>query len=282
MKDLLFIFSIIIVVGIIVVIVVFIVTLITKKLVYERLIWRKYPFVFKNVLLDPSLFLDYEKSKKVFHFIREWHKEFNFFISRSFYEFLEVLKYGPPNKWYKIAQFFEWDREMDPYIILEILNKHRKYFRFFEIPKRIYRKKYIYFYKNMSRDIEDRKLVKILFEEWVFLQEFSWIVAKSKSVFEEFKKAGATVIEISKNAWDEILEKLARYKLNKRDNEFLSTVEKLRGLGKWIAHGGITVAGATLPNPIIGVLVSYLIGEGIFVLIDPETLIRGFYDSDGV
>ncbi len=222
--------------------------------------WEKFSPVSKNVLFDPSLLLDYEKAQKAFNFMKEYHKEFNFFISRSFYEFLG--EYGESNRWYKMAEFFESEKDISPRRILKMMEKHRGYFTYFEIPKEIYREKYAYFYENLYEDVEYRELVEILFEEWVFLQEFSWIVAKSKKAFEKFKEAGAVVIEFSEKAVD----KLVKRTLKKKDDDFISTFDRLRALGKWVAVGGSSVT--SFFNPLAGSLIGF--GTGIFLLLDPE------------
>lgn len=247
---------------------------------WQLVIHREYPFVSKNVMLDPSLLFDYEKAKKAFSFMRVYSKEFNFFISHSFYDFLK--EYRESNKWYVIAEFFGSEKEISPGKLLELIDEHRKYFTFFETPKEPYKEKYSDFYENLHKEVEDKELVEMLFEEWIFLQEFSWIVAKTKRTFEKFKEAGAAVLEVSKKALDKFINKIARHKLNKKDDEILSTIEKFRGLGKWIAHGGITAAGATLPSPIAGALITYLLSEGFFVLIDPEEILEVLSDGDGV
>jgi len=251
--------------------------------------WGKYSFISKNVLFDASLLLDYEKAQKALSFMREYYKEFNFFIPRSFYKFLK--EYGENSKWYKIAEFFEAEKEVSPRRILEMMEDYKKYFNYFEIPKELYRERYTYFYENLYKEVKNKELVDLLFEEWVFLQEFSWIVAKSKKAFEKFKEAGAIVIEISKKAFDrmikwidqnECVEKIARHKLGVPPYEIISISKKLRGLGKWIAHGGITVIGASFSNPVLGALFGYMIGEGIFVLIDPIDIMEESHDGDGV
>ena len=110
--------------------------------------------------------------------------------------------------------------------------------------------------------VDDRELVKILSEEWVFLQEFSWVVAKSKKVFEKFKEAGAVAVEFPENAVD----KLVRRTLKKKDDDFLNTFDKLRALGKWIAIGGSSIT--HFLNSVTDSLIS--LGTGIFLLLDPE------------
>ena len=217
----------------------------------------QYPIVSNNILFDSSLLLEADKAKKVFNFMREYYKDFNFFISSSFYHTLKG-----ENRLYKIARFFEQEKEISPQELLGMLEEHKQYYTIFEIPREVYQKKYWHFYKSLREEIEDRDLIEILFEEWVFLQEFSWIVAKSKKTFEKFKEAGAVVIEFSEKAVDKIIKRT----LKKKDDEFVNTFDKLRALGKWVAVGGASAT--SLMNPGIGALVGF--GAGIFLLLDPE------------
>jgi len=198
-----------------------------SKPLWQLIIPTKYPFVSKNVMFDPSLLIDYEKAQNVFGFMREHSEEFNFFVSRSFYNFLK--KYRKSNKWYPITKFFGYEEEIFPERIISLVEENKKYFTFFEVPKEAYIEKYDFFYKNLSKEIENRELTEILFEEWIFLQEYSWIVAKNKKAFEKFKDAGAVAIEFSEKA----VYKIIRRTLKKKDDEFINTFDKLRTLGKW-------------------------------------------------
>ena len=243
-----------------------------------------------NVHLDSSLLLDYEKAKRAFNFMREYRKDSSFFVSRSFYKFL--LKYGKSNKWYEHAKFFDHKRETHPKEILELMNEHREYLSFFEIPERIFQKKYAYFYKKkLYEEVGDRKLIEVLFEEWVSLQELSWIVAKSKKTFEKFKEAGATVIKISQMAFDKMIiwidrnkyvEKFARHKhkLEIPSDKIIPIGKKLRGLGKWITHSSIIMKSAYFQDFELGALAGYMIGKGFFVLIDIENIQQEIIHND--
>jgi hypothetical protein len=236
------------------------------KPLWQLIIPAKYPFVSKNVMFDPSLLMDPQKATKAFDFIREYSKEFNLFISRSFYNFLK--EYGESNKWYMVTEFFGYEKEISHSQILGLIEKHRQYLTFFEVPtKKVYIEKYEYFYGNLSAELENnRELIEILFEEWIFLQEFSWIVANTKKVFEKFKDSGAVVVEFSNKAVDKIIRKT----LKKREDEFINASDKLRALGKWIAVGSSSAT--TFLTPVAGALMAF--GTGIFLLLDPDELLE--------
>jgi hypothetical protein len=219
----------------------------------------QHPFVSKNVMFDPSILLDSEKAQKTFNFMRENSKEFNFFISRQFYNFLK--EYGENHK-QMITGFFGYEKEISPGKLLGMIEEHGEYFTFFEVPNEVYVKKYSYFYENLLTEVENKQLIKILFEEWVFLQEFSWIVAKSKNIFEKFKESGAVVVEFSEKAVDKIVKKT----LKKQDDDFITTFDRLSALGKWIAVGGSSAT--SFLSPSVGTLIGF--STGIFLLLDPD------------
>ncbi len=214
--------------------------------------------VSKNVLFDPSLLLDDRKIIKTLNFMKMYHGKFNFFILSSFYRILR----SNDTKSFKVMAFFEYKEKIYPEEILRMLDRFKRYFTLFEIPLGPYREKYSLFYKNLSKEIEDHYLAEILFEEWIFLQEFSWIVAESKKTFEKFKEAGAVAIELYEKAVD----KLIRRTLKKKDDDFINTFDKLRALGKWIAVGSSSAT--SLLNPLVATFVS--LGTGIFLLLDPK------------
>ena len=225
---------------------------------------HQYVFPSKNVLFDPSLLLDYKKAQKALNFMKEYREEFNFFISSSF---INALK---SDRWHNIARFFECAEDIPPQKIVGMLEEYSQYYTLFEAPKYIYyvyKEKYRYFLNNLYRKIEDWNLVRILFEEWIFLQEYSWIVAKSKKTFEKFKEAGAITIEFSEKAIDKIVKRT----LKKKNDEFVNTFDKLRALGKWIAVGGASAT--SFMNPYIATLVGF--SAGIFLLLDPEDYENG-------
>jgi hypothetical protein len=102
-----------------------------------------------------------------------------------------------------------------------------------------------------------------VFQEWIFLQERSWIVSRSRILFDRMKGAGGVCLELGNRA----LDKAARKVLSKDEEEALTRADKLRTLGKFVAVGGsAVVAGATLP-PALAITLS--LSEGVFALLDP-------------
>lgn len=145
-------------------------------------------------------------------------------------------------------------------MIRQIIDENRRYLVLFTMPQ-YYTKKYPEFHMNLSNAVENSLLTNILFEEWIFLQEYSTIVAKSKKTFEKFKEAGAIAIEYSKKT----LEIVIRRTLKKGKNDPLNKADKLRALGKWIGVG-LSASTAFMVPAYAAVLVA---GTGVFSLIDP-------------
>ena len=246
---------------------------------YKSLLKDKHGPESKNVMFDVSLLLDIKHAKRAFRFMEEHEGEFMFFISASFYEALQNGRIS------KLVKFFGDDADIEPEELLKLLERYRHLYTLFGFPHESYERdsyheKYRDFYESLKEEVEDRDIRDIIFEEWVFLQEFSWIVARTKNVFEAFKKAGAVSLEVSKKAFYNAIDKLVRRSLGKMEGE-LTIAEKLRGLGKWIGRG-VVFAGTSLAllslskeqkSEAFGLsILSYLASDGLFVLIDPEEI----------
>ncbi|MCX7610056.1 MAG: hypothetical protein N2043_00515 [Ignavibacterium sp.] len=171
-------------------------------------------FTSKNIMIDFYLLFDHEKAVKTFRFIEEYQKRFNFFISHSFYEFL--VEYENSN--INFAEYFDYEGEINIRSILGLLIEYRNYFEVFKIQDEIFREKYSDIYEGLFVRKDNKWLNRIFFEEWVFLQEYSWIVSSTKKTFDRFKDAGAVVIEFSEKA----TQKLIRRTLKKKDDDFIS------------------------------------------------------------
>ena len=113
-------------------------------------------------------------------------------------------------------------------------------------------------YLTSNDDVEAGKAYEVLTEDY-----------GRRLTSSVWKLLDTDTLEVSKKAFDISIEKLARRGFRIPNNEFISTSKKLRGIGKWIAQGGVIFGAQNIMNPRIGPLVGYLIVEGFFVLIDP-------------
>lgn len=223
-----------------------------------------YPFeqliISKNVMVDPSLLMNSEAVYKVINSINENSNKFSFFISKSFNNFLNNKE--NENQWYMIADFFECKNIIPPQKLIGILKEYKNNLNVFDIEMAPLFEKYSEFRNVLFRYTENKLLSEILFEEYIFLQEYSWIVAKSKKCFEKFKECGSSVLEFGNNSTDVIIKKT----LKKQNDDFINTFDKLRAIGKWIAVGGSSASAFFSPY-----LSFYIgIGSGIFLLLDPD------------
>jgi hypothetical protein len=107
----------------------------------------------------------------------------------------------------------------------------------------------------------DESILKVLFEEWVFLQENSWIISRIKKPFDKFIEAGAVSLQVGGTTVKRMVAKTLKHK----EDYVFSRLDYLRALAKWVAVGGSTVV--PLFNPIAGALVNA--ASGYFLLLDP-------------
>ena len=123
--------------------------------------------------------------------------------------------------------------------------------------------------KNLREDLYyleepfNTYVIDILMEEWIFLQEHSWVVSRIKKPFNRFVDAGAVCLQFGSRAVNTIMTKT----LKKNDNEILSKVDRLRAFGKWVAVGGAAVIGV-LNNPMISIPIATI--AGFSLLFDPS------------
>ena len=228
----------------------------------------------QNIMFDPSLLVNL--NEELADFINETRDQFNFFVSKSFYD---AVKSEEESNLQKLAEFFEVKKQVSWDKIRKFFKEFDKIIIPFEIKEEIYKNKYPEFYKSL-KDLEEKKLskdlFKIVFEEWVFLQEFSWLVAKSKKIFEKFKEAGAVSIEFSKRKFEEIIEKI-------KDSKTQKILKKLRKIGKFIAVGISPFIIPEIKNDLIQKIMAA--GVGTFALFDPPNICneaRGDTNDDSV
>ena len=122
--------------------------------------------------------------------------------------------------------------------------------------------------KNLQSDLSYLEepfgayILNILIEEWIFLQERSWIVSRIKKPFSRFIDAGSVCLQFSSRAVDRIINRTLR----RGNNELVSKVDRFRAFGKWIAVGGPTIIGPFI-NPMLSMIGP--LAAGYFLLFDP-------------
>lgn len=116
-------------------------------------------------------------------------------------------------------------------------------------------------------------LATTLIEEWAFLEEKSFIIARIKRAFEKFNESGAAYLQIGARGYKNLLaggadrfDWAVKKTLKRTLNETLSRVDRFRAVAKWIAVGGGSCGALFIPP----VAVVTGMGAGFFLLIDPE------------
>lgn len=189
-------------------------------------------YVSNNVMIEPSLFFS-PKISQIMNFIENNSREFTFFIPSSFLKLLEIPT--KDNRWNEISKFFEFENMGHLRDIVGLIekNKNLKPFKLTSSNRR----KHNFFYNNVSELVND-PLRDIIFEEWVFIQEMSWLVSDKEKIFKIFKKSGGISIEFSKIALDIITRKT----LGKKSYEALTVINKLNVIGFYIGSGCLAVS----------------------------------------
>jgi len=128
------------------------------------------------------------------------------------------------------------------------------------------------YHGSVDSEVEDvlrRKLVLehgeiagiVIYNEWHFLMNHSFILAKLRKAFDAMINAGAIALEVSKEKFDEMVCRT----LHTEADTALSVRDRLRAGVKWTAAAGPSIAG--LVNPIAGAVGGA--AAGIFLLADP-------------
>jgi hypothetical protein len=234
-----------------------------ENVVYDR------PF---NVMLDPSLLLvdeqELDETMRQLGALREQYSLSNIFAPDT----LRTLVESPSAPEETIRRFVEYyvpPSERETVLSVEsVLDRlySEDVVRFFTVsPEQ--RGRYGHFYSNLLEELPEeaelsvRAITPTVFEEWVFLQEQSWVVARLERTFRTMRDAGALIIEGGKRTVDD----LTRRALHRGPADPITQLDRLRVCGKWIAVGGAPLL--QLVHPLAGALVGS--AGGLFCLLDP-------------
>ena len=223
----------------------------------------------EKIMLDPSLFVANYVVGRTFRFIEEINERFEIFISKSFSAHL----YNNDRKTSLTAfdYFLQSALPTSLHYLTNRLHQTDNTVKLFA-PNEDQRMKYEWIYNKLGIDryfwshkysTEQEDLVRrILFEQYIFLHENSWLLSRNKSVFNSFKRAGAAVLEIGKDN----LEYVVRKTLKIKDDELLNKYHVFGAAAKWIGVAGPTMHYYFHPNefPIAGIFSGILI-----LLVDP-------------
>lgn len=215
-----------------------------------------------NVLIDPSLLLDEVSLRNFVEYLRQRpvnSEEETFFVSSTFFELLNDVE----NNMKEILFFSNISRMANLKKLKTILENEK--INKFELSPDFSQESESIFYENLLQLTKNKKISQILFEEWIFLQNKSWVVSKLKKSFNYFIRSGAVSIEFGAKSLDYAV----RITLKKKNQKLITNADRLRALGKWIAIGG-SAATSHLVDPILSVVGALI--TGIFFLIDPDLI----------
>jgi len=222
-------------------------------------------------MIDPSLMLAKNSIANTFDQIRQLGKgknHFRFYYPSSLRKLLgryELEKESPG-----IDFFLKNAYPSNPAQLLKLMDTHSPIFQPFE-PKTEYRKKWAEIYRDLTEELDYRGelhaelLRDVLFEEFVFLQEESYVVSRIGKSFNRFINAGAVCVQFSSRTFDKLVRMTLR---DTKQAEVIGNVDRLRAFAKLIAMGGVP-ATILIPYTIVGILVAA--GLVYFVRFDPET-----------
>lgn len=197
-----------------------------------------------NVILDPSLLLVERSLSKVAYTLAELSDDFSFHISRHFYDILQERK----SESLTIDYFRYTSRLVDIDRVKLFLDENSKYIQKFEMPEwasREYRRSYEAIFQSLPAKYRyEENLHNIIFEEWFFLKEHSWIVARTKRIYNLFIRSGEAGLEFGSRVFDRAVRRTLRMPLS----EIVQKAHRLSAIGKWSAVGGPALANLLGPN----------------------------------
>jgi len=211
----------------------------------------------RNVLIEPSLLIAEKTCSKIISAVNSLRDDYEFYIPSKFLNLIYHEEYFVE----EILFFRNGSRIIDIRHLKEILLKNEKLFRPYKVSLKE-KEKHGFFYDHLRKEVMRDIISDVLFEEWVFLQEQSWIISRIKKPFIYFVKAGGAAIEIGNRT----LKLAVRKSLKKGKDDLITNADKLRVAAKWIAASGSPFL--SFINPAIGVIGSAV--AGFFLLIDPE------------
>jgi hypothetical protein len=221
-----------------------------------------------SIMLDPSLILAQNAIQNTFETVKSLSKEnprWKFYYPASLLQMIHDME----SLQGKLSDYFLFNAY--PAVPKETRMQFKKNVHIlsgFEVGSKDIKRHYE-ICNNLREDLSyleeplGEYIAEILIEEWIFLQEKSWVVSRIKKPFNRFVNAGSVCLQFSGRAADIIINRTLR----RERNELVGKVDRLRAFGKWVAVGGPSVLGI-LNNPVIAVAAPFI--AGFFLLFDPS------------
>ena len=215
-------------------------------------------------MIDPSLIVCSRTIDKVFHLVRElsYDKKCKFYLPKTFvYLVREEIAYD------KTYFKFFLDKAVPASLntIRKLIVHYSELITLFE-PSFEQKMKHRGFYEILLLRLRyyTESLAQTLFEEWVFLQEYSIIISRIRKTFSKFIDAGGICIQLGEKAFNTLIRK----SLKKAAYQQITTVDKIRSVSKWIAMGGPEILMLLNIDMSLSALGSFL--SKVFLLLDPS------------
>lgn len=216
-----------------------------------------------DAILDPSVISDRHRLEIFFRLAEKHAKEVEIYIPSFFFR----LKNMTEEEKRSVGRFFKLPgrRGIDFGFFQDVdLGKLRNVRSAPDFEMRY--QKHSEFLENLRIEVPDPAVYEILAEEWVFMNEYSYIVASIKRGFEKFLRAGASYLIIGKKGMDLALS-LAVNGPNKNPiGAPLNAFSIFRAVAKYVAAAGSSIGTTVIPN---GVGIGVAIGSAIFLIMDP-------------
>lgn len=217
-----------------------------------------------KVIIDPSLFL----AKRSFHTTikhikRYSESDFDFFISQTFFELIKNKKFDEKNK---IMSYFLNGSTNESFSKIRetLLELHNKGFLNIYKEGDSFIGKYEDMYHNLIElgYLEDA-IGRILFDEWVFIKQKSWLTSRIKKIPNKLVKAGAICLEFGERKIDK-----AKGNMSRIEYEIKEKIKKLKRFSDWIGFAGQILNLLINTNPDITNLINVV--SDLFFLFDPK------------
>jgi hypothetical protein len=220
-----------------------------------------------NVLLDPSLIVaasSLENTIKYFSELKDG--DISFSIPESFDKLVKSRDFNVEHPIYKFSLLNAKPSRLED--IYGFVEEYSHLIGFFK-PSDSQLEKYNDYFRELSElrvypfEFYDMNIAGLLYEEFIFLQENSYVVSRIKKPFAKLIDAGAVCIQYGRNVTDRLIRTTVR-----KDEEIITNVDRLRSLGKWIAVGGDVLLPYFEPHIALTKL-GVLLLTNFFLLYDP-------------
>ena len=167
----------------------------------------------RNLMFDPSLLLNGVSLSNTILFMKKYSELFRFYIPGSFYALFteEYTSIELTSNLLPVYVFFfggKYPRtaslEDIISLIKEMIKEYKEYIHPFKVDFH-HRNEYLEFYKILEKEVKNKLVREILFEEYVFLKEYSAIVAKTRAAIKKLKNCGVVTIEYMKKAAEKLI-----------------------------------------------------------------------------